>query len=428
MLLGLAVGAPAAAGSSGAGEAGTVFPRVKRSTVEIQSRVIVPFIEDRRGAFSGAGFIVRTDPLWIMTNAHVVGHSGFNPIRVAVAGEEFRPAEPVFIDSHLDLAVLRLKGEAWEGSHVPVALDCGDLPEAGTPVAAFGHPWGYRYTGTRGIVSGSTVRDQHKWLQTDAPLNEGNSGGPLVDLKTGRVVGINTAKAGGGEAENLNLATPMKYACRVLELLKAGRDPTLPRLPVQFASGHRDKGLLVAAVRGKGVPLRPGDRITGLAGEAPADNLTELFHGLRGQPQRARLAVRRKEKGLTPRVALDRRTAVLERRAVAVSGLVIASSGLADGGELGEGDPLMIHSVSGDGWGRAAGFEPWDFVLRVDGRAFSRPRALLAHLREQRAKDASARFLVRRVANGTDSYFQHRRLKLPIRDLKWLVPEDGKGG
>ncbi len=119
---------------------------------------------------------------------------------------------------------------------------------------------------------------------------------------------------------------------------------------------------------------------------------------------------------------------MLERRAVAVSGLVIASSGLADGGELGEGDPLMIHSVSGDGWGRAAGFEPWDFVLRVDGRAFSRPRALLAHLREQRAKDASARFLVRRVANGTDSYFQHRRLKLPIRDLKWLVPEDGKGG
>ena len=73
-------------------------------------------------------------------------------------------------------------------------LDCGTMPPVAHSVGAFGHPWGFRFTGTRGITSAVTTRLGPNMLQTDAPINEGNSGGPLISLETGKVVGINTAK------------------------------------------------------------------------------------------------------------------------------------------------------------------------------------------------------------------------------------------
>lgn len=82
---------------------------------------------------------------------------------------------------YLDLAVLKLAEEQRAGLEA-ARLDCGELPPVGRPVGAFGHPWGLTYTATRGIVSGVTAQFEGELLQIDAPINGGNSGGPLLSL------------------------------------------------------------------------------------------------------------------------------------------------------------------------------------------------------------------------------------------------------
>ena len=66
-------------------------------------------------------------------------------------------------------------------------------------------------------------------LQTDAPINEGNSGGPLISLETGQVVGINAAKIKQEAVEGLSFAVPMPYACTIIDLMQRGEDPSPPR-------------------------------------------------------------------------------------------------------------------------------------------------------------------------------------------------------
>ena len=91
-------------------------------------------------------------------------------------------------------------------------LDCESEPGTGHPVGAFGHPWGLDYTGTRGIISGRTAKLGGEMLQTDAPINQGNSGGPLISLLNGKIVGINTAKVNKPRDEDSNLVVPIAQA------------------------------------------------------------------------------------------------------------------------------------------------------------------------------------------------------------------------
>src|SRR6185436_8104784 len=202
-----------------------VFKTALNYTVQVRATLPVPFDGDRKGSGLGAGFVVDAERGWIMTNAHVVGRS---PSRVEVAfhGREFVEAAKVYVDPFLDVAIVRLADRtAASGVEAP-RLECGSVPAVGHPVGAFGHPWRLQFTGTRGIISGVTARYRTELLQTDAPINQGNSGGPLISLESGRIVGINTAGIRG--AQNTNFAVASKYACRILELLQKGEDPSPP--------------------------------------------------------------------------------------------------------------------------------------------------------------------------------------------------------
>ena len=140
----------------------------------------------------GSGVFISPDG-YIVTNNHVV--KGATDIRVTMSDRRILPAKLVGADPLTDLAVLKVNG----GDFPSVPFGDSTKLHPGQTVLAFGNPLGFRFTVTRGIVSAlnrpnpdaSDPRKPGQFIQTDAAINEGNSGGPLVNAH-GEVVGINT--------------------------------------------------------------------------------------------------------------------------------------------------------------------------------------------------------------------------------------------
>ncbi len=178
----------------------------------------------------GSGVIVSSDG-YILTNNHVVAHA--TDVKVTLSDNRTLKAKIVGTDPQTDLGVLKI--DANNLSAAPLGdsstLHVGDI------VMAFGNPFGFRFTVTRGAVSAlgrsglsENPNQIENFIQTDAAINPGNSGGPLVNVR-GQVVGINTAifsgNAGpGGEGSFLGIgfAIPINMAKHVMEdLIKTGK-------------------------------------------------------------------------------------------------------------------------------------------------------------------------------------------------------------
>ncbi len=199
------------------------FEQALTYTVEIKSTVRWPLSDEKKGTAKGAGFLVDRQRGWIMSNAHVAARSP-SSLSLNFHGEDTIPAEKIYVDPYLDIAVLRVDPAAIPAFAQESRIHCESLPEVGTPVVAMGHPGGFSFTATKGVISGSTARMSTEFLQTDAPINPGNSGGPLISQDTGEIVGINTAIIKG--SQNTNFAVASKYACTILSLLREGKDPS----------------------------------------------------------------------------------------------------------------------------------------------------------------------------------------------------------
>ena len=177
----------------------------------------------RRGSDegSGSGVIIAPDG-FVLTNDHVVEHAA--DIEVSLTDGSAYPARLVGADPATDLAVVRV-GAA--GLPTGVLGDSSAL-RVGQLVIAIGNPLGFQNTVSSGVISalGRALRSQsgrliEQMIQTDVPLNPGNSGGPLVDSR-GRVVGINTAMI--AMAQGLSFAVPINTAQWVTgELLTRGK-------------------------------------------------------------------------------------------------------------------------------------------------------------------------------------------------------------
>ena len=180
----------------------------------------------------GTGFVVDKQG-YILTNAHVVDESGQRASSVTVVfnkgGSETTrvPGQLVGVDVGSDVAVIKVD-PSKVGNLNPLPLGDSDTVQVGEPVVAIGNPLGYDFSITSGIVSatgrslqspsGQTIPNG---IQTDAAINQGNSGGPLID-SSGKVIGINEqiASSGGGN-DGLGFAVPINTAVRSMEQLKA---------------------------------------------------------------------------------------------------------------------------------------------------------------------------------------------------------------
>lgn len=234
---------------------------------------------------TGSGFLIAPDG-YVLTNSHVV--HGARRLEVTLADGRVLPAALVGDDPATDLAVVRVQ----DGGLPVVELGDSDRLRVGQLVIAIGHPYGFQASVTTGVVSalGRSLRSQNGRLienvvQTDAPLNPGNSGGPLVDSR-GRVIGVNTAIIAG--AQGMSFAIPSNTARWVAGLLiKEGRvqraflGVTVELRPVPGRLA-REQGL----ARGAGisvVQVAPGSPAE-QAGVQPGDLLVSIdgvpLHGI----------------------------------------------------------------------------------------------------------------------------------------------------
>jgi S1-C subfamily serine protease len=167
----------------------------------IIEEVVKGVVSIKTDVSQGSGFIISKDG-YIVTNAHVLSNAGY--IKALTYKNELENAELVGYNLNLDLALLKIKGNF---EYLEFA-DSDDV-KVGEKVIAIGNPYGLSFTVTEGIVSAKDRKGFNNlpyYIQTDVPLNPGNSGGPLVNKK-GEAVGINNFKVGGAESLGFALAS-----------------------------------------------------------------------------------------------------------------------------------------------------------------------------------------------------------------------------
>ena len=400
------------------------FEGARSWTVQIRASVSQPFIEDQLGSHHGAGLLVDAGRGWVLTNAHVATHS-HAVLALAFAGGAMVRAERLYVDPHLDLAVLRFDPRTLPAESVTPELECQALPPVGHPVGAFGHPWGFRFTGTRGITSAVTSRLGPTMLQTDAPINAGNSGGPLISLETGRVVGVNAAKIASEDVEGLSFAVPMPYACTILRLLREGRDPAPPAALVDFAvDEHGDQTLTVARSRlpPGTLDLQVGDVVLGVAGAGHGVAMpSDLFDALRGRLDAVALVVRRSGAELTVSGTWPKPPAVVGRSGLSVSGALFAEAESLIRGHLTGDYALMVHHVAPGSDSEVRELAPYDVLVSADGAPVPSLEAFAAVIAQARAAGRPVGLILLRFS-GEDSeqLFEFHLRTLPVDEAGWV--------
>jgi len=275
----------------------TVSPAVVN--LEVRQRM-----QGRRGASrgwreahgNGSGFVFTPDG-FILTNSHVVRRASH--IEVTLADGRKFPAECIGEDPETDLAVVRINAPDLR----PVVLGDSQAVRPGQLAIAIGNPYGFQFTVTAGVVSalGRSWRSRSGRLidniiQTDAALNPGNSGGPLVNSR-GEVIGVNTAiiLPAQGLCFALAINTAKFIAGRLIKdgkirrayLGLAGQNVPLQRNLVRFYNLPVDSGLRVASVEpdspAERAGLQQGDVIVGFGGENVPD--IDVLHKLLTEQQ-----------------------------------------------------------------------------------------------------------------------------------------------
>ena len=172
--------------------------------------------QKRKASALGSGFIIDAKGI-VITNNHVI--QGAEDIMVTVNGEKEYEAKIIGADPLSDLAVLEIQSK---DKFVPVKFGNSDKARIGDWVIAIGNPYGFGGTVTAGIISARNrsigLSRYEDYIQTDASINQGNSGGPLFDMN-GNVIGINTAILGQSGSIGIGFSIPSNSAKKVINQL-----------------------------------------------------------------------------------------------------------------------------------------------------------------------------------------------------------------
>ncbi|MEQ9642423.1 MAG: DegQ family serine endoprotease [Alphaproteobacteria bacterium] len=386
----------------------------------------------RKMAAQGSGFVV--DPTgYVVTNNHVI--DGADEVKVRFADESDYLAKVIGVDPQTDLALLKIEAK----QPLPfVKLGDSDRAEVGDWVVAVGNPFGLGGSVTAGIISarGRNINagPYDDFLQVDASINRGNSGGPLFDTK-GNVIGVNTAifSPTGGNI-GIGFAIPSNMVKTVVAQLRADGKVTRGWLGVRI-QGVTDElaqalgldkahGAMVTEVTPDSpadkAGLRQGDVIVGFAGQAVDDtrDLVRLV-GQTAAETSAKVDIWRDEKPVTLDVAIGEQPAALFAAAETAPESAVTSKAL--GAELApltperrqqlglgaEAKGVLVVDVDG---ADPRGLRPGDLIRRVGESEVTTPQAVEQAVAAAR-KDARQSVVMLVTRDGRDLFIG---LKLPV--------------
>jgi serine protease Do len=375
------------------------------------------------GMALGSGFFVSADG-YVVTNNHVVEHGDKN---VSVVTDDGRTldAKVIGTDPKSDIALLKVNDR---GTY-PYVKFAAAVPRVGDWVVAIGNPFGLGGTVTSGIVS-ARGRDigagpYDDFLQIDAPINRGNSGGPTFNLR-GEVVGVNTAIASpSGGSVGLAFAIPAATVEGVVAQLETGGKVARGYLGVQIQPLTKElaEGLGVSSEKGALVNstqsdtpaakagLKSGDVITKVNGETIAD-ARELTRRIAGMKPGTSIAVAYLRDGRERDTTIELGTLPNTDQASAESddrgtsgnalrlGLQLAPASRVPGaGDEG----VVVVNVDPDGPAAAKGIQQGDVIVEIGGRPATSPDDVATGLKE--ARDAGKKAVLMRIKNRGGTRF-----------------------
>ncbi|HUK44332.1 MAG TPA: trypsin-like peptidase domain-containing protein [Gaiellaceae bacterium] len=266
-----------ASSSAGAGSIGAIYQRVHLGvvdiTVESTAANTSPLGGSRQTQAEGSGWVydAKGD---IVTNEHVV--SGAKSITVTLSNGKSFNAHLVGSDSSTDLAVVRIS--APSSLLAPLTVGNSDAVQIGDPVVAIGSPFGLPGTVTSGIVSAlhRTIDSPNNFtisnaIQTDAPINHGNSGGPLLNT-AGEVIGVNSQiESDSGGSDGVGFAIPSNTVRSVVAQIVAGKTVAHAYFGVEVTDSSSPLGAALTRIfpgtPAAGAGLKAGDVVTKLDGK-----------------------------------------------------------------------------------------------------------------------------------------------------------------
>ena len=381
----------------------------------------------RSGQALGSGFLISEDG-YVVTNNHVVEHA--SEVTITLDDGRNVAADVVGTDPRTDLALLKIKDKGTY-SHVAFARD---MPRVGDWVIAVGNPFGLGGTVTAGIVS-ARGRDigagpYDDFLQIDASVNRGNSGGPTFNMR-GEVVGVNTAIfSPSGGSVGIGFAIPTEVARDVIDALRNKGAVARGWIGVQIQPVTKDiaeslgakeaKGALVSELQAQSpagaAGVRAGDIITAVNGERiegprelarkiagfGPDRQIDLVYLRDGREQHAQVKL-----GTLPQEnwrRADRNGGgnkdPSEGQALTGFGLTLApASAVAGAGREG----AVVAQVDPDGAAAQTGLKAGDVILEAGGQKVERPSDVSLALAN--ARKEGRRALLLRVKTGANTRF-----------------------
>jgi serine protease Do len=349
----------------------------------------LPQVRPQQAIGQGSGFFVSADG-YVVTNNHVVENA--KTVTVTMADGKTIDAKVIGADPKTDLALLKVS----EKGDYPFVSFAKDAPRVGDWVVAIGNPFGLGGTVTAGIISadGRDIGEgpYNSFLQIDAPINDGNSGGPTFNLK-GEVVGVNTAIfSPSGGSVGLGFAIPATTVDSVVASLEHGGVVSRGFLGVQIQTVSEDiaDGLGLKTIGGAlvdraepGTPaaeagLKSGDVITMLNEQAIKD-AADLTHrvGALKPGDKAEISYLRDGKLHTAIITLDaqKNEKTVKSEAGSKDDAPILGVELASAGQVkGASDHgVIVLSVAPNGAAARMGLSEGDVIVEVSGKTVSQP-------------------------------------------------------
>ena len=402
-----------------ANELEKILNDANKYTVKISNSTDTPFIEDNYSPSSGSGFLIDKANGLIVTNAHVASYSpSLN--RVNFKYSDPIKSKQVYIDPEIDLAFLKIDPKDIPKTAIEAKLQCKNDYKQGSGVVAFGHPAGKDFTITRGIISAIRYEtDFFEAIQTDAAINRGNSGGPLINISTGEIIGISSF--GVEDNQGLNFALHSYSVFKIIELFKNKKDPSHLDLKVIF-SNNKEQGKFLKIseiIKTENNPLRVGDEIIEIDGKK-VENPTQLSNETRGKTN-ITLKLIRENKTIELKLSPKPKGSVTERVGLIFSNVIIGDKGTSTSLDINQrmnnpqGNLVVQNLRSGPASGKLRKF---DVIQYIDGKEFKTIQSLHDYLKDKKEIEIFFRrpsLNEERKINFTD-YFD----KIEVKDIKIL--------